>query len=111
MIDATRSGSQNVVTASSHGPIAEIPKGLSRTGWFSSGPGRRAAYTTPVTMTPPASTATGRHLGDGNRPSGKYNRPKVMSGEKPQIQIHDETQPAAKAPGSDPGSSTNPRWA
>ena len=98
-------------TASNQDRGSGTPSGLTRTGWFASGPGRNAAEVTPRPTARPATAATGHHRRDGSRPSGNHKTPKVSSELNPHTQIHDDTHPAASAPGRDPGRSTRPRWA
>lgn len=101
-------GNQTEPTVSNHQTGSGRPSGL-WTGWFCSGPGRNAVAIVASPMADPASAATCHQRRDGSRPSGNHSTPKVNSGLKPQIQIHDDNQPAASAPGSDPGRSTRPR--
>src|SRR6266480_1869517 len=62
-------------TASNQDRGSGTPSGLTRTGWFASGPGRNAAEVTPRPTARPATAATGHHRRDGNRPSGNHKTP------------------------------------
>src|SRR2546429_9421165 len=96
-------------TASNQDRGSGTPSGLTRTGWFSSGPGRNASEATPRPTARPATAATGHHRRDGSRPSGNHKTPDVSSEPTPHTQIHDDTHPAASAPGRDPRRSAQPR--
>src|SRR3982751_6987048 len=105
-MDTRSSGNQATeLTTSNQDRGNGRPNGLTRTGWFPSGPGFTATAITPSPIVRPASAATGHHRREGSRPSGNHNTPNVISGLRPHIQIHDDTHPAASAPGSDPGRS------
>src|ERR1035438_1401919 len=96
--------------ASNHDRGSGSPSGLSRTGWFN-GPGRSATDSMLSPTNRPTAAATGHQRREGIRPSGNHRTPKVSSGLNPHSQIHDDTQPATSAPGSDAGWPTRPFWA
>src|SRR5674536_155672 len=107
----TSSGGRPDPATSNHDRGHGSPSGLSRIGWLTSGPGRKASEVTPSPRARTPSAATGHQRRDGSRPSGNHSTPNVSRGLNPHIQTHDDTHATATAPGMDPGRSTRPRWA
>src|SRR5580700_1604306 len=88
-------------TAASNGTAAGVtPNGLLSLGRFGrSDPGAKASPAIAMTANPPASQLTGRHRGEGSRPSGnsriRYTATSVTNG----TQIHSWSQPTYPLPG------------
>src|SRR2546429_4897054 len=95
-------------TASNQDRGSGTPSGLTRTGWFSSGPGRNASEATPRPTARPATAATGHHRRDGSRPSGDHKTPNGSSELTPHTHIPDHPHPAASPPRRDPGPPAQP---
>src|SRR5580658_269227 len=88
-------------TAAPNGtPAGATPNGLLSPGRLGrSDPGEKASPAAAMTAHPPASQLTGRHRGEGSRPSGnsrtRYTATSVTNG----TQIHSWTQPTYALPG------------
>src|SRR5580704_13487690 len=88
-------------TAASNGTAAgATPNGLLSPGRFGrSDPGEKASPAAARTANPPASQPTGRHRGEGTRPSGNSRTRHTATSVTNGTQIHSWTQPAYAPPG------------